>query len=186
MTRRDINMTAITESAINIGNQDGLDSLTMPKIARSLGIKSQSLYNHVNNLGEIRIAMSISLFKSLKQELLEGMLGLSGRDAINMYFKVFHQFCMDHLHLNRLLFLPAQDQSTELTAAFQDVIQILIRLLKDILPDETTIDLYTKTLMSVFVGFTMNETNNAFKTNPNHQDTNLSEMVDLIFKTVES
>ncbi|KRL76909.1 hypothetical protein FC17_GL001573 [Secundilactobacillus paracollinoides DSM 15502 = JCM 11969] len=102
-----------------------------------------------------------------------------------MYFKVFHQFCMDHLHLNRLLFLPAQDQSADLTAAFQDVIQILIRLLQDILPDETTIDLYTKTLMSVFVGFTMNETNNAFKTNPNHQDTNLSEMVDLIFKTVE-
>ncbi len=41
------------EAAVRLADQAGIDSLTMRKLARELGVEAMSLYNHVANKGDL-------------------------------------------------------------------------------------------------------------------------------------
>ena len=184
MQHRGISIESITTSAIAIVNESGIEALTMPKIAKALGVKSQSLYNHVNNLAQVKTYVSIALFKALKGRLLEGMLGLTGEDAIRKYFEIFYQFSTENANLSELLFLPGQEDSEELNQAYRGVIQILYTLLANIISDPDKLQLYTRMLMSLFVGFVLNDMNHFFQDKAKQGKAALDDMLSLVIQTI--
>lgn len=185
MQHRRTNTESITESAIAIAKEDGLESLSMPRIAKSLGIKSQSLYNHVSNLNEVKTNMSITLFRSLKTRLLEGILGLTGKQAIEAYFAIFYQFCLEYGNFYEVLFLPGKESSDTLDQSFHEVIAILHKLLAGVVSDPDKIQLYTRTLMSVFVGFVINDTNHFFQDEEKQGKKALDEILGLVIQGID-
>jgi len=185
MQHRGISTESITTSAIAITKQDGLTSLTMPKIAKALGIKSQSLYNHVSNLNEVKTNMSISLFQSLKDRLLEGILGLTGKPAIEAYFTIFYAFSVEYDQFYEVLFLPGKESSEALDQSFRAVIQILQRLLTSVTSDPNQIQLYKRTLMSVFVGFVLNDRNHFFQDEKKQGKEALDDILKLVIQGIQ-
>lgn len=184
MQHRKTTTESITTSAIAIAQKEGLAGLSMPKIAKSLGLKSQSLYNHVSNLNEVKTNMSITLFRSLKTRLLEGILGLTGKQAIEAYFAIFYTFCLEYKQFYEVLFLPGQESSQELDQSFHEVIQILHKLLAGVVSDPDKIQLYTRTLMSVFVGFVINDTNHFFQDEEKQGKKALDEILGLVMQGI--
>jgi len=57
----------IAEAALAIGDEDGLDSLSMRKVGASLGVEAMSLYNHVGNKDDLLDAVG----DLLHSEILE-------------------------------------------------------------------------------------------------------------------
>ncbi|MEM7183809.1 MAG: TetR/AcrR family transcriptional regulator C-terminal domain-containing protein [Spirochaetota bacterium] len=51
--RRSLNKTKIIESAFQLVEANGLESLSMRKLSELLGVKAMSLYNHIKNKEEI-------------------------------------------------------------------------------------------------------------------------------------
>jgi AcrR family transcriptional regulator len=47
----------VLEAAIRLADEGGIESLTMRKLARELGVEAMSLYNHVANKGDLVAAM---------------------------------------------------------------------------------------------------------------------------------
>jgi AcrR family transcriptional regulator len=47
----------VLKTAIRLADKDGIESLSMRKLARSLGVEAMSLYNHVANKGDLVDAM---------------------------------------------------------------------------------------------------------------------------------
>src|SRR3954463_12344445 len=43
----------VLEAAIRLADEGGIESLTMRKLARELGVEAMSLYNHVANKGDL-------------------------------------------------------------------------------------------------------------------------------------
>ena len=56
--RAPLSREAIVESAIEFADAEGVDALSMRKLARQLGYEVMSLYNHVANKGELLAAMA--------------------------------------------------------------------------------------------------------------------------------
>jgi AcrR family transcriptional regulator len=48
-----LNRNRILKAAIRLADEGGLESLTMRKLARKLGVEAMSLYNHVANKGDL-------------------------------------------------------------------------------------------------------------------------------------
>src|SRR3954447_21054374 len=47
----------VLKTAVRLADKDGIESLSMRKLARSLGVEAMSLYNHVANKGDLVDAM---------------------------------------------------------------------------------------------------------------------------------
>ena len=52
-SRRPLSKKRVLRSAIRIADKEGLEILSMRKLAQSLGVKAMSLYNHVDNKDDI-------------------------------------------------------------------------------------------------------------------------------------
>src|SRR4029450_5543143 len=51
--RAPLSRERVLEAAISLADEHGIESLTMPKLARELGVEAMSLYNHVANKGDL-------------------------------------------------------------------------------------------------------------------------------------
>src|SRR3954469_15012987 len=52
-----LNRDRVLKAAIRLADKEGIESLSMRKLARSLGVEAMSLYNHVANKGDLVDAM---------------------------------------------------------------------------------------------------------------------------------
>ena len=74
----------ITERALAIADAEGLEALTMRRLARDLGIDPMSLYNHVRDKADLLDALQVRLLAGLDVDAgdpddLAGYLGAVGR-----------------------------------------------------------------------------------------------------------
>jgi AcrR family transcriptional regulator len=51
--RKPLSRERVLEAAIRLADEGGIESLTMRKLARELGVEAMSLYNHVANKGDL-------------------------------------------------------------------------------------------------------------------------------------
>ena len=52
-----LNRDRVLKAAIRLADKEGIESLSMRKLAKSLGVEAMSLYNHVANKGDLVDAM---------------------------------------------------------------------------------------------------------------------------------
>ena len=55
--RKPLSRERVLDAAIALADRDGLDALSMRKLAQALGVEAMSLYNHVANKGDLVDAM---------------------------------------------------------------------------------------------------------------------------------
>ena len=55
--KRPLNRDRVLDKAIALADRDGLEALSMRKLAQALGVEAMSLYNHVANKGDLVDAM---------------------------------------------------------------------------------------------------------------------------------
>jgi AcrR family transcriptional regulator len=53
MPRRDLNREKVLDAALELASEEGVDGLSMRKLAKKLGVEAMSLYNHVANKTDI-------------------------------------------------------------------------------------------------------------------------------------
>src|SRR3954453_8440813 len=52
-SRRRLSRERVLRAAIRLADEGGIESLTMRKLARTLGVEAMSLYHHVANKGDL-------------------------------------------------------------------------------------------------------------------------------------
>ncbi|GEO69289.1 hypothetical protein FD25_GL002446 [Levilactobacillus acidifarinae DSM 19394] len=178
MTQRNVTKTKIIQAAMEIGTNTGLHDLSMPQIAKVLGVRSQSLYNHVSNLDDVLTGISLQLTADSRQTILTGLVGKTGVDAVLTFFHLTRTFWLTHLNLAPLLFNRASTATNpDLLASRQQTVAILDTLLRDLVrPDSLT--LCSKTLRSAVTGFCLEEV----KQTDTQADQQFDQMVLVILK----
>ena len=81
-SRVGLDRRAVVQAAVAIVDRDGVEALTMARLAATLGIRAPSLYAHVSGQAGLRRELWLWTVTDLGDRLGQSVMGRSGRDAL--------------------------------------------------------------------------------------------------------
>lgn len=127
-----IELDDVVDTAMVIADRDGLEAATLSAVARELGIKTPSLYNHVEGVEGLRRRLAMRGSKILLDEFESAIGDREGAEALRMVARVDREFAIEHPGLYES-FLPAprQEDDPELYHAMAEPVFAIARVLLD-------------------------------------------------------
>lgn len=96
MARAGLDPAAVTTAAAGLADEIGLAQLSMSVVAERLGVKSPSLYKHVDGLTDLTRRIAILAANELGDDLRDAMQGLAGRDAVEAAAQTVRRYVQRH------------------------------------------------------------------------------------------
>lgn len=128
--RPGLNEQMVVDAAIDLVDQQGLDSLSLATLASSLKVRSPSLYNHVDGLDGLRRLMTLRGLRALKESLQAAAMGRSGSDALRAVGLAYRTFAQRHPGLYELTLRSTEHADAELQQAGQAVVEVVLAVLR--------------------------------------------------------
>src|SRR4051794_32495993 len=104
---------AVVQAAIDIVDRDGVDALTMARLAASLGIRVPSLYAHVAGQAGLRRELWVWTVSDLGEHLGESVMGRSGHEALAAFATAFRDYARTRPGRYQLTLPPPQPLDDE-------------------------------------------------------------------------
>lgn len=82
MPRMGLDAGRVVEAAAGIADADGLEAVTLARVAADLGVRAPSLYNHVDGRRDLLRAIAVLGVRELTAALREATVGRSGAEAL--------------------------------------------------------------------------------------------------------
>ena len=80
--RSNLTKHTVVQAAADLIDAEGPEALSLGRLARELGIRTPSLYNHVDGLPGLMRELSILNARNLADRLSEAAIGQSGSEAV--------------------------------------------------------------------------------------------------------
>lgn len=127
--RKGLDLPTIVEAAAEIADAYGIEEVTLASLAQKLGIRSPSLYNHVNGLTGLRIQLAIYGLKKLTETINEAVNGKTGDEAMHAIAAAYMAFARAHPGLYELTLRAPDAQDIEYEAAGHVLVELLVQTL---------------------------------------------------------
>lgn len=82
MAREPLDQDKVVAAAAVIADKEGLDALTLTRVAKELGVRQPALYRHVESYQDLVRLLSLKGREKLGAELASAAIGVSGDDAV--------------------------------------------------------------------------------------------------------
>ena len=166
MAHKGLNLDVVVKAAAELIEQQGRDAFSMRLLAEQLGIKTASLYNHVDNM-EMLLAEVCRYGLRLQNEMeMQAMEGRHGEDAVRPLADTYRNFAKKHRELYWLIMvMSAKDKRVRDDAAvlFTDPLK---KMLEDFhLKEEESIH-YRRLFRAIVHGFVAQEEQGFFSHYP--------------------
>jgi AcrR family transcriptional regulator len=80
--QRGLTTDGVIDAAVALVESEGASALTLSRVARELGVKPPSLYNHVDGLDALRRGVGLRVIEDLGRRLGAAAMGRTGRSAL--------------------------------------------------------------------------------------------------------
>jgi AcrR family transcriptional regulator len=146
----------VIDAAVAIADRDGWDAVSLATVAAAVGVRSPSLYAHVEGLEGLRQALRVRANRLLIVALAAAVAEAgSGRDALRAIGRAYRAFAHAHPGLypaQAAALAPGADQTGENGEA-TDPIGMVASLLADLdVPEERQVHL-ARTFLAMLHGF---------------------------------
>jgi AcrR family transcriptional regulator len=129
MARAGLSAQAVVDAAAELADREGLDAVTLARLAADAGVRPPSLYAHVAGLDDLRRRLAIRGTRELAAAMREAATGRSGADALRAVATALRDYARGHpgtyLAAQRA---PAADDN-EALAAGSDAVNVLTAVL---------------------------------------------------------
>ncbi|MDG4657139.1 WHG domain-containing protein [Ectobacillus antri] len=125
-----VNKALVVETAAALADEQGIDAITLAAIAQRLGIKTPSLYNHIDGLAGLRKEMALYGIRQLTEALTQASIGKAGDKALLSIGLSYVTFVRQHPGLYEAT-LPAAAYDEEIQAAGDALVRLLLRVLEE-------------------------------------------------------
>lgn len=102
--KRNLDFNKVINKASELISEKGLSETTMPNLAKALGVRSQSLYYYVSGRKQLLSLVGAQRIKVLHQQLIENLMGLSGRGALLKFADITRDFVLHDPALASILY----------------------------------------------------------------------------------
>ena len=92
MPRAGLTPDVIARAAAELLNREGRQALTLARVAGELGVRSPSLYNHIDGLEGLEREMALGGVDQLAEACRTAVMGRSGADALRAIAHAYRHF----------------------------------------------------------------------------------------------
>ncbi len=96
MPRSGLDSEAVVTAAAALADAEGLEAVTLARLAKDLGIRPPSLYVHVDGLGDLRRRIAEKAVRELAAELRAAASGRSRSDALRAVADAYRAYARAH------------------------------------------------------------------------------------------
>ena len=183
--RAGLDQAAVIQAAADLADAEGLERLTLAILAARLGIRTPSLYNHVDGLEGLRRSLAILGYRQLGKSLARATIGKSSDEAVIALAEAYRAFARAHpgLYVAALQApVPADDEAQ---AAAREVVEIVLAVLAaDRLHGDEALHA-TRALRSALHGFVSLEASGGFGI-PLDMDESFRRLVQMVLHGLQS
>jgi len=174
----------VVETAAEIADRDGLGALTLVTLASALGVRSPSLYSHVDGLAGLRRQLTLHANGLLTAELAESVDGIEGTEALEAIAEQLRSFAHRHPGLyDSFLPAPTPDEDPEVAAALREPVTVVASVLYGMDVDPMTVIPLIRALRASVHGFVDLELRGGFGL-PEDIDDSFSTTVNLVIEAI--
>jgi AcrR family transcriptional regulator len=94
--KRTLDTAAVVCAAAEIADAEGLDLLTLARVAERLDVRVPSLYNHVDGLPGLRRALALAGVRATSDAVRRATVGVSGNAAVEALARAYRAFAHAH------------------------------------------------------------------------------------------
>lgn len=127
--KRNLDLDKILDQATKLIDEKGLSATTLPALAKSLNVRSQSLYHYVSGRSQLLSLVGAREIKVLRHQLVDNLIGLSGRDALLKFADIVRNFLLNNQALSSILYhLDEYPKDSAISQEILDLIKLGERL----------------------------------------------------------
>lgn len=154
---------AVLTAAASLADQEGLESVTLANVAARLGVRSPSLYAHIDGLAALRRTLGLQAAAQMAGELRTARRGLRGAAALAAVAQAYLAFARAHpgwyeaIHAS-----PTSNQDTESYRALASLVMSVVECLGEMGVPPGEMIHQTRVVRSALHGFVSLERSNGF------------------------
>jgi AcrR family transcriptional regulator len=127
--RRGLDRAQVVAAAGAIADAEGLDAVTLARVAAALGVRSPSLYNHVAGHDGLLRGLAAQSTRELARELRRAATGRAGSDAIVAVAAAQRSYALAHPGRYAATVAAPARGDAEHEAAAADAVEVLTAVL---------------------------------------------------------
>jgi len=138
MPRAGLDPVVVVRRAAALIDEDGVEGLTLARLAGELGVAAPSLYKHVGGLEDLLARVAVAATADLAAQLGAAARGRAGRDALEAIARTYRHFAKDHPGTYSLIQRPVD--TPESAAAASDAVGAVVAALSGYGVTESDVD----------------------------------------------
>lgn len=161
MPRAGLDRATVIAAAAEVADERGFGQLTMSLVAERLGVRTPSLYKHVDNLAELHQGLAVLAMTEFGDALRDATQGYAGRDALAAAARAMRSYLTGHP--GRYAATVGAVANPALDAAGARVVESLAAVLRGYRIDPAEQTHALRTLRSTLHGFATLQTAHGFQ-----------------------
>ena len=138
--------------AVDLADREGPPAVTLARVAAELGVRTPSLYHHVDGLQGLRRAMALRALQQLDRQLQRAAVGRADAEAVRQLALAYREFAQQRPGLYAAT-LATPEGDADIRAAGEAVVATVVAALAGYGFDEATAVHATRSLRSALHGF---------------------------------
>jgi len=183
--RAGLDRAAVVEAAAKLVDEEGVEQLSLGRLAERLSIKTPSLYNHVAGLPGLRHALALYCARELRDYLTQATIGRSRAEAILALAEAYRAYAREYPNRYRFTLQAPAPDDPQMAAIAEEILGVIYAVLGPYnLGEQNTIHAI-RSLRSIVQGFVSLEVAGGFAM-PVNLDDSFHWLIHLFIAGIES
>jgi AcrR family transcriptional regulator len=130
MPRQGLDADRLVDAAAAIADAEGLTAVTLTRVAGDVGVRTPSLYSHVDGRDALLSALALRGVRELTAVLRAAAVGRSGADALVAAARAYRAYALAHPGRYAATVAAPPGDAAELRAAAAETIEVLLAIMR--------------------------------------------------------
>ena len=184
-TRQRLNRAIVVDMAAAIADAEGIDAVTLQRIANDAGVKQPALYRHVSGIEELWMLLSLRGRDELVRYLTSALNTVTRDDAVFAIARAWQRFVRDHPGLYSATDRVPSVGDADIEASLSRVVVTLTNALRGYNLSDDVRAHCARSLRSALHGFCVLEKDQGHP-EPQAIDAGLNNLVELFCRGIET
>lgn len=185
MPRTTLDQTQVVDCAATIADAEGLEAVTLTRVATELGVQQPALYRHVDSYQDLLRLLSLRGREKLAESLAQAALGVSGDEAVAAIGRAWRTVVTQHPGLYEATDRFPCAGDPELEEAVERIVAIVAASLAAFDLDDDHRVHAARALRSAFHGFAHLESGDGHP-HPHGLDRTFDQLIELLCAGIRS